>query len=195
MAHQEQTADLTALEDEKLVSLCRAGHGHAWSTLVHRYKRLVYAVPVRAGLGDEDAEDVFQDVFAKLAERIDSIRDGGRIRAWIVTTTRRLTIDAIRSRKSRGVRAPLDALEQMPDDGEPPSRSVERRQECELIRRALLRLDPRSQRLLALLFSERDANPSYRAIAHELGIPTGSIGPTRMRCLDKLRLEYQRMAA
>jgi RNA polymerase sigma factor (sigma-70 family) len=195
MAHVEEAAALSALADEELVGLCREGHERAWKALVHRYKRLVYAIPLRAGLDEDDVEEVFQDAFVKLAEKIGSIRDGARVRAWIVTTVRHLTIDTIRARKtSRGLHGTEIALEQVADQSELVSQSVERREEHEFVRRALQRLDPRSRRLLSLLFFARDERPSYQAISKELGIPTGSIGPTRARCLRKLRLEYQRIA-
>ena len=85
-----------SLSDRDLVSSCAKGEEVAWEVLVRRYRRLVYAVPHRAGLDPDRAEAVFHETFAKLAMHIRSIRDPGIIHALVVTTARLLTIDAIR---------------------------------------------------------------------------------------------------
>src|SRR5205814_514688 len=91
----------------QLVAACRAGDHGAWAELVERYSRYVYAIAVRAyGLAESDAEDVFQEVFARTYERLGDLRDDAAIKPWLAQTTRRLAIDhlraALRRRGARG---------------------------------------------------------------------------------------------
>jgi RNA polymerase sigma factor (sigma-70 family) len=75
--------------DLQLVSDCRQGDQLAWEKLVRRYQRLIYAIPRRAGLSEDQAAEIFQDVFTTLFEKLDDIEDPERLQAWLVTTTRR----------------------------------------------------------------------------------------------------------
>lgn len=183
------------LSDGDLARRCAEGDELAWATLVRRYRRLVYAVPSRARLPEDQVEEVFHQTFAKLAERIGSIRDVNRIRSWIVTTARRLTIDFIRARQSsRQVDLGEEQLASLPDDGEQAPESMERLERQHMVRQALLRIGERCRRLLSALFYRTGPDPpSYEGISAELRIPIGSIGPTRARCLKKLREEFVRI--
>ena len=90
-----------AQSDEELLRACRRGDEAAWEALVRRYQRLVYAVARRAGLDEDAAADVFQDVFATLLENVEAIEQPSRLHAWLVTTARRKTWLAIkRSRRA-----------------------------------------------------------------------------------------------
>ena len=186
-------AALERMPDEDLATRCVEQDNLAWETLIRRYRRLVYAIPSRAGLPLDTVEDIFHETFAKLAERIDRIERRERIRAWIVTTARRLTIDAIRARKPHRVLGDSEAvLEQLEDPAELASDALERMEQRHMIRQALARMGDRCRRLLALLFYDRSVPPrSYESIAAELGMPLGSLGPTRARCLAKLMKEYE----
>lgn len=181
--------------DEELVHRCRTGDDGAWRALVRRYERLVRAVPFRAGLRREESDEVFHETFARLAENIGSLRDPGSVRSWIATTARNLSHDQVRTAaRTRQSRAPEDRLQYVPDRREAPLETLARRESHRLVRRALGRLDARSQRLLSLLFcGPHDRPPSYKTVAGCLGVPVGSIGPTRARCLGRLRAEYQRL--
>ena len=86
-------------EDADLIKRCRGGDQAAWESLVDRYQRLIFAIPRRAGLSEEQATDVFQDVFLTLFEKIDAIEQPERIRSWIVTTTKFKTWALVRSSK------------------------------------------------------------------------------------------------
>jgi RNA polymerase sigma factor (sigma-70 family) len=77
------------LSDTELVERCRAGQQSAWNTLVRRYQRLVFTVPRRAGLSEDQAADVFQVVFSRLFEHLDRLGDPSRVQAWLVTTAKR----------------------------------------------------------------------------------------------------------
>lgn len=179
--------------DAELVARCAAGDDAAWRTLVTRYERLVYTIPYRMGLDPADADEVFQITFTRLAERIGDLREPGRVRAWLVTTARRMTINLAGRRRE----IPAEIPATVADPAELPSEELARLQDQHLVRAALARLGERCRRLLTLLYyAEGGAGPegSYKAVAREMGIPMGSIGPTRMRCLKKLLVEFRRLS-
>ena len=185
----------TTLKDEddaQLVARCRAGESAAWAVLVERYQRLVYAVVRRAGHDEHTAADVFQTVFSRLIEHLPRLSQPERLQAWIVTTAKR---EALRMRE-RGQRQ----VSLTPEDDEAPSLAdhltddsplaedaLSDLQQLDLLRRGLERLDERCRQLLTLVFRDEDEHLPYDEVAKRLGLPTGSIGPTRSRCLDKLR--------
>jgi len=192
---RDRRDELARLPDAELVACCRRNDDLAWDTLIRRYRRLVYAVPSRAGLPTDAVETIFHETFAKLAERIDTIDRGDRVRAWVVTTARRLTIDSIRGRiRARERDDTGEALQRLEDPAQLPSETVEEMEQRHLVRTALRRMGERCRRLLTALFYDRSDPPrSYESIAAELGMPLGSLGPTRARCLGKLLQEYERL--
>jgi len=101
-----------AASDAQLVARCRAGDQEAWVVLVDRYARYVHAIVVRVyRLDSHDAEDVFQEVFARAFERLDTLRDGDALRPWIAQTARNCAVDTLR--RSKG----LDVVLMVADDG------------------------------------------------------------------------------
>ena len=179
--------------DAELVARCAAGDERAWSVLVLRYRRLIYTIPYRMGLDPAEADDVFQVAFTRLAERIDRLERPERVRAWLVTTARRLSLNVVTRR--RQVEDPDVVLESAVDPDALPGEEVERLEEQQLVRNALERLGGRCRELLTLLYYPEDpaGTASYETISERLGMPIGSIGPTRMRCLRKLRAEFERL--
>lgn len=179
------------LDDHLLIQHCRAGRQGAWATLVRRFQRLVYTVPLRAGLGEAAAADVFQTTFARLVEHLGSIDDGARVRAWLVTTARRETLRVL-AQRARTVSlnddddAAADAVEATPSPGPLPETILSELQQHDRLRRAVDRLDPKARQFVELVFLQDEA-PTYDEISSRLGIAIGSIGPTRARCLAKLR--------
>lgn len=179
--------------DETLVLGCRRGDAAAWETLVHRYQRLVYTVPRRGGLDEDLASEVFQSVFAKLVEQIDRIEQPNRISAWLVTTARRETWRVGRRERAPRVVTPHNdeddsggPLAAVADPDPLPDEVLQRIEAQHHVRTGLAALDARCRTLLTLLFYEEDPLP-YAEIAARLDMPEGSIGPTRARCLKKLR--------
>ena len=168
----------------ELVSRAREGQQDALGQLVTELSPLLWQVARAAGLGASDAEDVVQTVWLRLVSHLDGIRSSGALTAWLVTTAKR---ESWRVRAARRKQLPVDEswLSDMPDH-EPGSE--ERAIIAEERRRlwtALRQLPPRCQELLRIIaFVPR---PDYQAVADELGIPRGSVGPTRGRCLAKLR--------
>jgi RNA polymerase sigma factor (sigma-70 family) len=180
--------------DEALLTRCKAGQAAAWSTLVRRYQRLIFSIALRAGLGEEAAADIFQITFARLFENLDRIQDASRVRAWLVTTAKReclLLLDQQRRRAEETLQSDpddptTDVLAQQPDSAPLAEDLLALLQEHDRLRRAVDQLDPRSRQFVELAFLQ-DEPLSYGELAARLGIAEGSIGPTRMRCLDKLR--------
>ena len=179
--------------DATLVERCRAGDATAWAALVQRFQRLVYAIAMRAGLDEHAAADVFQTVFSRLLEHLPRLAQPERVQAWVVTTAKR---EALRQRQlaqrhpslTRADDAEGDGLEDRLADESPLAEdALATLQQLDLLRAGLGRLDQRCRDLLLLLFNDEDAAPVYEDVARRLAMPVGSIGPTRSRCLGKLR--------
>ena len=169
-------ADLT---DAELVGACRAGDPEAWNELVERYSRYVYAIASRGfRLSDEDAEDVFQDVFTRIYTRLDSLRDDSALRPWIAQLTRRRCLDLIAAR--RDVPA-----EELTEEGVADLSDIE---EAFEVREALATLPDACQDILDRFFTR---DQSYKTIADELEIPSGTIASRIARCLGRLRTELE----
>ncbi len=180
-------ADFTP--DNTLLARCRSGDSGAWSQLVERYRRLVWSVIIKHRMRDEEAEDVFQHVFATLVSSIDQIQDEAALPAWLVTTTKRrcwrVTAQTRQAaERARSLDADPDKRVDPVDERDDP---VETRAQLEkqLVREGLERLGGKCKDLLEALFGA-GGEPNYTLIAEKLGIRVGSIGPTRARCLEKL---------
>jgi RNA polymerase sigma factor (sigma-70 family) len=173
-------------DDVALVRACRAGDQAAWECLVRRYQRLIYTVPRRMGLSDDQAAEVFQQVCVTLLERLHTITRPERLSAWLATTARRASWQLLRRLQAT---TPLSGVDEqaLPLSSElAPDDLVERLEQQQLVRQALDQLDPRSRKLMLLLYYQPEPL-SYAEIARRLGLSEGSIGPTRARCLQKLQ--------
>lgn len=192
---------LDELNDADLLARCREGSQAAWSVVVRRYQRLIFTVPRRAGLSDDQAADVFQTTFSRLFENLDRIADPARVQAWLVTTAKRESL-RLREQSRRTVDLARSGNDDEGDDGDPldrfadpgplPEALLADLQHQDLLRRAVDQLDPRSRQLVELLFLQDEPLP-YGEIAARLGIAEGSIGPTRARCIEKLRALLKKM--
>lgn len=166
------------MSDAELVRACRAGDPDAWNEVVERYSRYVYAIAVRGfRLSDEDAEDVFQDVFTRIYTRLDSLRDDSALRPWIAQLTRRRCLDAVSARRE------LLADDVLVDEGSSDLSDIE---EAFEVREALATLPGACQDILDRFFTR---DQSYKTIADELEIPSGTIASRIARCLSRLRDE------
>ena len=168
------------------VKAASSGDREAWNWLVDRYAPLVMGIAYRFRLGRDDAADVSQGVWLKLVEHLDDIREPRALPGWIATTTRH---EALRLLKSRKRTVPVDpqiglALEDASD-----ARNLDddllRVEQHQALREGIRELRPQHRDLLILLLT--DPPLSYDDISLKLGIPKGSIGPTRARCLEALR--------
>jgi RNA polymerase sigma factor (sigma-70 family) len=180
-------------EEAELVRRCIAGDAAAWAALVARYQRLVYAIVVRMGLDEHAAADVFQTVFERLVKHLPRLSDPSRLQAWIVTTARRegLRTRATGHRTESLTRSSDDGSDELSidiaDDTAIAEQQLDGLQQLHLLRLALESLDTRCRELLKLLFRDADERLPYEDVAAQLSLPLGSIGPTRARCLGKLR--------
>jgi RNA polymerase sigma factor (sigma-70 family) len=184
------TAEVTGRNDEQLLAACRRGDEGAWEALVLRYQRLIYTIPRRAGLDEDAAAEIFQDVFTTLLESIEAIEQPSRLQAWLVTTAKRKTWRAVGRAKALRPFASEEGGEEdemydLADEGLLPDEALTRLEEQHLVRAALSELGGRCRTLLQLLFYAAEP-PPYSEIAAALGTSEGSIGPTRARCLKKL---------
>lgn len=172
---------LTDITDAQLVERCRAGEAAAWNELVERFSRYVYAIAVRAfRLAEHDAEDVFQEVFARTYERLDSLRDDASIKPWIAQLTRNACIDRLRSG---------DRVELMPEplEGQADA-ALEQLDEALTVHEGMRAISPNCREILDRFFARDE---SYRTIGEALGIPPGTIASRISRCLGKLREQLE----
>lgn len=188
--------------DGELVARCRTGDSGAWRALVLRYQRLVYAIVRRAGLDEHAAADVFQTVFSRLVSALPTLKFPDRLRAWIVTTAKRETLLLLhRSRRTVSISGAGEGpgehctIDQLADDALLPEQQLEELQQLHLLKLALDRLDRRCNALLSMLFADDHERVPYDQISMRLDMPPGSIGPTRARCLAKLRALLDEEAA
>lgn len=170
-----------------LVQRVRAGDERAWDALVDAYVGLVWSITRAHRLSAGDAADVSQTTWLRLVENLDRLDDPSRVGAWLATTARRECLRILRL-SGRQVLVEDEAdLERGGDhQAVPVDALLLQAEEAEAVRAAFVRLPERCQELLALLMA--DPPPSYADVSAALQLPIGSIGPTRGRCLEKLRL-------
>jgi RNA polymerase sigma factor (sigma-70 family) len=169
-----------------LVSRVKMGDKEAWDALVERYASLIWFTCRRYRLNGADAEDVGQCVWLQLVEHVGTIRDPAALPGWLVTTTRR---ECARILRSAHRAQPGDYAPDFEHIAEQTSRTAEEEvlaaERHAALREALADLPPAWQRLMAMLAA--DPPVPYTEISSRLGIAVGSIGPTRARCLDRIR--------
>jgi RNA polymerase sigma factor (sigma-70 family) len=167
----------------QLVARCRAGDEDAWAELVERFSRYVYAIATQGfRLRDHDAEDVFQEVFAKVYERLDSLRNDDAIQPWIAQLTRRVCVDKLRS----------GSREEVTDESElavdPDEDAIGRIDEALDVHEAMSGLSDNCREILDRFFARDE---TYRTIGEQLELPAGTIASRISRCLLKLRDELE----
>jgi RNA polymerase sigma factor (sigma-70 family) len=166
----------TTLTDQTLVARCRAGDDEAWNELVNRFSRYVYAICVQGfRFSPQDAEDTFQDVFAKVYEQLERLRDDGAIRPWIAQLTRRTCIDRLRTSRES---AAEDVEPEGVDD------KLEELDEAIAVRECMGTLSGTCQEILDRFFARDE---SYKTIGEALELPAGTIASRISRCLEKLK--------
>jgi len=181
-------SDYKTFTDTELVGLCLGGDSRAWESLIQRYRRLIYSIPVKFGFQPSDAADVFQSVCVKLLEHLGTVKDETKMSAWLITTTTRQCIQlrAHRQRESstdESYEEPLDPAENLED-----VQIVV--QEHQTIRDAVVNLPERCRKLIEMLYF--DAKEwTYEEIAQTMQMPVPSVGPTRARCLEKLKTKLR----
>jgi RNA polymerase sigma factor (sigma-70 family) len=176
--------------EQLLLDACRKGDAVAWENLVRQYERLVISIPLRLGLNRNEADDIFQLTFSYLLQNLNVIREASRLVPWLATVARRQSWLYIHR-----ARREMPVLNEMEDQHLSADAAVLGKSDIDRIDRAemtmwldqgLSRLDKRCRDLLAALYFETD-QPIYADIAAHFGMPVGSVGPTRARCLERLK--------
>jgi RNA polymerase sigma factor (sigma-70 family) len=168
-----------------LVTHASGGDQGAWHELVDRYAPLVYTICTRYRLSNPDIEDVGQNVWLLLVEQLGKLREPAALPGWLATTTARECLRVVTAAsKAERLGAGLDDSVIFVDDAVIDEELLVAERNVAL-RAAFAELPPRCQQLLSMLLS--DPPHSYADIHRELGIPMGSIGPQRARCLERMR--------
>jgi RNA polymerase sigma factor (sigma-70 family) len=169
-----------------LVMRARSGDQQAWDAIVERYAPLIWSICRRYRLSGADADDVGQTVWLHLVDQLDRLRDPAALAGWLTTTAGRECLQVRRAAQRLQASGHVPDVENIPDEHAPIAEdellTAERHA---ALREALTCLPPRCQQLIALLLE--DPPLPYAQISAKLGIPVGSIGPSRARCLNKLR--------
>jgi RNA polymerase sigma factor (sigma-70 family) len=170
-----------------LVNAATLGNQGAWDALVARFSRLVWGICASYRLNSADAGDVFQLTWLRLLEHLDTIRDPARLPGWLATTCRReCQVQLRRNKRLQPIED--DRLRNIGADEPPADRTSLVADRNASLWLAFERLSERCQQILrVLVVAPEEGPPSYHIAAEALGLPTGSLGPTRMRCLDRLR--------
>lgn len=192
LASKERAEDLAESSDPELIAACLEGDHEAWEALLARYRRLIYSIPLKSRLSSDDAADIFQSVCLKLYEKLDTLRNHEKISSWLITTTARASWRvSARQRKEQqafsvddeGVSDSLAELATTAPLADEERELLERQQ---IIREGVESLPARCRDLITMLFYQKD-ELSYAEIARRMNMPVPSVGPTRARCLEKLK--------
>jgi RNA polymerase sigma factor (sigma-70 family) len=171
-------------EDAGLVQACLKGDQQAWETLIDKYKRLIFSVPLRYGASREDAADVFQAVCIEVFNSLSQLKNVGSLRSWLITVAVR---QSYRWKKKQSNHVELDALEpEVAEEIAAVPEVLEQVEQEQIVRDVVSKLSPRNAELVRLLFFEQPPLP-YAEVARRLGLATGSIGFIRGRCLERLK--------
>lgn len=170
---------------ETVVRSAASGDMRAWQRLVEQYSRLIWSITAEFRLNESDAADVVQTTWLRLLEHIDDINQPTRVASWLAVTARHECLRSVAGHKRLVLGQDVeDMAAAVPHDREIDDRLLADERAND-VRAALSRLPRQSQRLLEMLMA--DPPIPYSEISDELGLPVGSIGPTRGRCLAKLR--------
>jgi RNA polymerase sigma factor (sigma-70 family) len=161
----------------------------AWESLVNEYSPTLWAITKQYRLNDADSSDAVQVTWLRLLEHVDEIREPDRLAGWLATTVRRICIATGRAKRRQSDHDPVDldyahVRRERSEEG-CPERAALRSEHVTLVQQALEELPAPQRRLIRLLMSS--PTPSYRDVAAQLGVPIGSIGPTRARILARMR--------
>jgi RNA polymerase sigma factor (sigma-70 family) len=186
------TTDLAQWDDRQLIESCLAGEHSAWEALISRYRRLIYSIPLKSRLSPDDAADIFQSVCLRLYLKLSTLRDQDKISSWLITTAYRecWRVAARNRREPPRVRSgdenESDPVADIPATAPLADEMREALERQQAVRQAVESLPERCSELLAMLFYEPE-KWSYAEIARRMQMPVPSVGPTRARCLEKLK--------
>ena len=175
--------------DGDLIRRCRQGSRGAWQQLLNKYERLVYSIPLWYGLSRDDAADIAQITFTILIQSLDNLSEDSRLGSWFATVARRHTWRLLERNRREIASERLegaDLVESAVLLGKSDADSIEHWQLTEWLDAALSKISAACRELLLALYFQPEGS-SYAEVAERLGMPVGSIGPRRARCLKSLR--------
>jgi len=180
--------------DGELLAACLRGEATGWEALLDRYAALIYSIARKYGFNEPDCADVFQSVCVTLLEKLDTVRAPAGLAAWLITTTSRQCLAVLRRQRrdqSHSVgEEPIHAVETLgfvEDAAALPEEELLALERQRQVRFAVAQLTPACRRLVEGLFTDASEQQTYQELAAGLGVPINSLGPTRARCLQRLR--------
>jgi RNA polymerase sigma factor (sigma-70 family) len=177
--------------DTRLVKECLSGNEVAWSKLIDKYKSLIYSIPVKYSLSQQEAADVFQSTCVELLVRLPELREPRALPKWLMQVAHH---ECYRVKRLNQRVVSRDAEPDLPEPETPSIAEslVQQTQEEQMLREAMTVLTPQCRRLVELLFFETPSRP-YTEVAAELGLAVGSIGFTRQKCIERLRRQLEEL--
>jgi len=172
-------------EVRELVRRAASGDWEAWSELVDRFANLIWSIARSVGLNASDAADVSQTTWLRFCEHLGDLNDPSRAGAWLATTARREAIRVSRLGARQVVVDPWEWLERADAGADGVDQRLLAGERDTTVQYALAVLPYRCRALL--LAAVEDPPVPYQELAGRLGIAVGSVGPTRARCLERLR--------
>jgi RNA polymerase sigma factor (sigma-70 family) len=191
MAKVPKKPPAAAWNDTRLVKECLSGNEEAWSSLIDKYKALIYSIPVKYSLSRHEAADVFQATCTELLVRLPELRDPRALPKWLMQVAHH---ECYRLKRLNQRIVSRDAEPDLPEPETPAIAEslVQQTQEEQMLREAMTALTPQCRRLVELLFFETPSR-SYADVAAELGLAIGSIGFTRQKCIERLRRQLEEL--
>ena len=175
------------LDATRLLRQAASGDRQAWERLVDKYGRLIWSITRDFKLVESDAADVFQTTWMRLIEHVNRIEHADRVGSWLASTARNECLRCLANRKRVVLSYADDPFEEAAASHEPEiDEALLAQERATVVRQAMTQLPQHWQRLMEMLMADPPA--SYAEISDELGVPVGSIGPTRGRCLARLRV-------
>jgi RNA polymerase sigma factor (sigma-70 family) len=174
----------SSTQDGLLVAECLKGNEEAWSALIDKYKNLIFSIPIKYGFSRDEAAEIFQAVCVSMLQELSNLREPRALAAWLIRITSHKCF-RWKEQWNRNIDTELEKMlpNEFPKVPEELFCEIERAQ---ILREALAALSPECKLLVELLFFESPPVP-YDELSKTLGLAKGSIGATRMRCLEKLR--------
>jgi RNA polymerase sigma factor (sigma-70 family) len=172
-------------DDTRLVKECLSGSEEAWSSLIEKYKALIYSIPVKYGLPPHEAADVFQTTCIELLTRLPELREPKALPKWLMQVAHHQCY-RWKHQQQRLVSRDADPGLPVPETPAIAHELVQQTEEEQILREAMAAISPQCRRLVEMLFFEAPPRP-YTEVARELGLAPGSIGFTRQKCMERLR--------
>ena len=174
-----------AWTDARLIGACLNGNELAWSALIEKYRNLIYSIPLKYGASPDDAADIFQSVCLELFSELPRLRKKAAFRSWLITVTAHQAYQWKR-RTRRRAEDELTPADEEKLEMDPSPDLIEQVEREQMLRDAIARLPARCREMIRMLFYQ-EPQVSYRDVARQLGLATGSIGFIRGRCLKRLQ--------